>query len=124
MNWALAILIAIRALLPLAGPSGSSCAGAPVSPYAESACPCCEPGNCPCAMPDDPGTGPSSPAWPGSAPRTDISTLIHFPSPAPTPMPIGWDLEHAGLTPNAKAETRLHPALNARVQAALCIWRT
>lgn len=121
MNWVLFILLVIRAAFPLGLPAASipACANVAVS----MACPCCEPDACPCAMSDDEAPA-SAPALPTPSPRIDLSTLIHFVAPAPTLMSCAWSDSLAAATPGDAALARTHPTLNARSQAALCIWRT
>lgn len=121
MNWVLVILLAIRAAFPLGVPADSTPACADLA--GSVACPCCEPDACPCAMSDDEAPT-SAPALPTPAPRTDLSTLIHFMAPAPTAMSLGWDDSPAATATGEAALDCTHPRLNTRVQAALCIWRT
>ena len=123
MKWILVILLLLRLGLPaFPGPTLPACA----DQFRElaTACPCCDPDTCPCVSPDDARDQSAPPALPASSPRSDLLAISRLSDPNPTPMSIGWDDALAGLTLDPDASTRLHPALNARVQAALCIWRT
>jgi hypothetical protein len=121
VKWVLVILLAIRAAFPLGLPAASTSA---CESLAESvSCPCCDPDACPCATSDDEAPVPA-PALPTPSPRVDLSTLIHFVAPAPTLMSCAWADSLAAADPGEAALACPHPTLNARAQAALCIWRT